>query len=71
MVACLSDCRAKNLHRSAIEKEVPAIIGGGVYPGLSNVMAAHIIATNKKEYDQDGFHKQADADAGTEHNKAV
>jgi len=36
---------AKKLHLKAIEAGVPAIITGGIYPGLSNVMAAHMIET--------------------------
>eukprot|EP00210_Caulerpa_lentillifera_P004710 g4494.t1 len=49
---------AKQFGNLAKERGVPAIIGGGVYPGLSNVMAAHIISTNKKEYDDDGFYQE-------------
>ena len=47
-----------------MKQEVPCIVGGGVYPGLSNVMAAHIISANKKEYSQEGFHQEAPPDAG-------
>lgn len=30
---------------------VPAIVSGGIYPGTSNVMAAHIISIARAEYD--------------------
>jgi len=42
---------AKKLHVKAIEAGVPAIITGGIYPGLSNVMAAHMIATANETND--------------------
>lgn len=54
------DFRAKQFNDLARERGVPAIIGGGVYPGLSNVMAAHIISSNKKEYDQEGFYQDSE-----------
>lgn len=32
---------------------VPAVIGGGIYPGTSNVMAAHMISISRREYDEE------------------
>ena len=48
------DCRSKTQYAAAASAAgVPAIIGGGIYPGCSNVMAAHIISISRKEYDDD------------------
>lgn len=43
--------RAKSLHCKAQAAGVPAITTAGIYPGVSNVMAAHIISMARKEYD--------------------
>jgi NAD(P)-dependent dehydrogenase (short-subunit alcohol dehydrogenase family) len=32
---------------------VPAIISAGIYPGTSNIMAAHMISISRKEYDDE------------------
>jgi saccharopine dehydrogenase-like NADP-dependent oxidoreductase len=37
---------------------MPAIISGGIYPGTSNVMAAHIIGIARKEYDENWNYRQ-------------
>ncbi|GLI71627.1 hypothetical protein VaNZ11_016899 [Volvox africanus] len=37
----------------AVAAGVPAIVSGGIYPGTSNVMAAHIISIARQEYDQE------------------
>ena len=44
--------RAKLLHSKAQAAGVPAITTGGIYPGVSNVMAAHMISMARKEYDE-------------------
>lgn len=44
---------AKSLHSKAIAAGVPAITCAGIYPGISNVMAAHMISLARKEYTQD------------------
>jgi saccharopine dehydrogenase-like NADP-dependent oxidoreductase len=44
---------AKSLHSKAIAAGVPAITCAGIYPGVSNVMAAHMISLARKEYTQD------------------
>ncbi|KAL3138840.1 hypothetical protein ABBQ32_005673 [Trebouxia sp. C0010 RCD-2024] len=47
--------RAKaDYHEKARAAGVPAITSGGIYPGVSNVMAAHMVSTARREYDQDG-----------------
>lgn len=45
--------RAKALHSKALAAGVPAITSTGIYPGVSNVMAAHLIAMGRKEYTKD------------------
>ena len=45
--------RAKQLHAKAAAAGVPAITSAGIYPGVSNVMAAHLIAIGRKEYTKD------------------
>ena len=47
--------RAKaDYHEKARAAGVPAITSGGIYPGVSNVMAAHMVSTARREYDKDG-----------------
>lgn len=47
--------RAKaDYHEKARAAGVPAITSGGIYPGVSNVMAAHMVSTARREYDNDG-----------------
>ncbi|EFJ44432.1 hypothetical protein VOLCADRAFT_95342 [Volvox carteri f. nagariensis] len=43
--------KAKYAERAKAEG-VPAIVSGGIYPGTSNVMAAHIISIARQEYDE-------------------
>ncbi|PRW58282.1 saccharopine dehydrogenase [Chlorella sorokiniana] len=50
--------RAKALHQRAADAGVPAITTTGIYPGVSNVMAAHMIAINGKEYAADGSYAE-------------
>lgn len=45
--------RAKGLSAKAAAAGVPAITSAGIYPGVSNVMAAHMIAIARKEYAED------------------
>ncbi|KAK9154784.1 hypothetical protein Sjap_002264 [Stephania japonica] len=42
--------RAKSLHKKAVAADVPAITTAGIYPGVSNVMAAELVrhARNQK-----------------------
>lgn len=56
--------RAKALHGKAAAAGVPAITTGGIYPGVSNVMAAHMISMARKEYTDDfKYVDQAPVDA--------
>ena len=45
--------RAKGMHAAAAAAGVPAITTAGIYPGVSNVMAAHMISLARGEYDKD------------------
>lgn len=51
--------RAKQLHGKAAAAGVPAITTTGIYPGVSNVMAAHMVALNGGEAGQDGSPAEA------------
>ncbi|GMH35711.1 hypothetical protein BSKO_03579 [Bryopsis sp. KO-2023] len=55
--------RAKTFHEQAVSAGIPAITTAGIYPGISNLMAAHIVSTSREEYDENGLHKEAPADA--------
>uniref|UniRef100_A0A061SB72 Saccharopine dehydrogenase-like protein n=1 Tax=Tetraselmis sp. GSL018 TaxID=582737 RepID=A0A061SB72_9CHLO len=46
--------RVKAKHADALEAGVPAITTAGIYPGISNLMAAHMISTARGEYGEDG-----------------
>jgi hypothetical protein len=50
---CLDTAALRSPSPAAPPLGVPAIISGGIYPGSSNVMAAHIIAIARQEYDAD------------------
>ncbi|OIT08191.1 PREDICTED: uncharacterized protein LOC109227533 [Nicotiana attenuata] len=41
--------RAKSYMNKALEANIPAITTGGIYPGVSNVMAAELVRTAKLE----------------------
>ena len=43
----------RTLHERAKAAGVPCITTAGIYPGVSNVMAAHMISKARKEYDDD------------------
>ncbi|CAL8463528.1 g3062 [Coccomyxa elongata] len=45
--------RAKGYHQAAQAAGVPAITTAGIYPGISNVMAAHMISIARREYNAD------------------
>jgi len=45
---------------------VPAIISAGIYPGTSNVMAAHIISIARKEYDENWNYRTPAPGEGSE-----
>ena len=58
--------RAKQLHGSAEAAGVPAITTAGIYPGISNVMAAHMIALGRREYAPDGSYAEQPVEGGAE-----
>ncbi|RWR74728.1 Saccharopine dehydrogenase isoform 2 [Cinnamomum micranthum f. kanehirae] len=41
--------RAKSFHKEAVAANVPAITTGGIYPGVSNVMAAELVHLARNE----------------------
>lgn len=41
--------RAKSLHNKAVAANIPAITTGGIYPGVSNVMAAELVRVARSE----------------------
>jgi saccharopine dehydrogenase-like NADP-dependent oxidoreductase len=44
-------CLTKALHEDAVAAGVPCVTTAGIYPGVSNVMAAHMCSLARKEYD--------------------
>ncbi|XP_055834438.1 uncharacterized protein LOC129902990 isoform X2 [Solanum dulcamara] len=46
--------RAKSYMNKALEANIPAITTGGIYPGVSNVMAAELVRTAKLESEGTG-----------------
>lgn len=45
---------------------VPALTTAGIYPGTSNVMAAHMVSLARGEYDEEGRHRTAPPGEGIE-----
>jgi hypothetical protein len=45
--------RVKGYHDQAVAAGIPALTTAGIYPGTSNVMAAHIVSISRGEYDED------------------
>lgn len=52
--------RAKALHSKAKGAGVPCITTAGIYPGVSNVMAAHMISVARQEYNEDGSYREGE-----------
>lgn len=52
--------RAKSYSEKAKNAGIPAITSAGIYPGVSNVMAAHMVSLAAKEYDASGRSYVAD-----------
>lgn len=49
----LSVCHSvKGYHEQAVAAGIPALTTAGIYPGTSNVMAAHIVSISRGEYDE-------------------
>ena len=49
--------KARRLHKDATNAGVPAITTGGIYPGVSNVMAAYMIESARESSADDGSEK--------------
>jgi hypothetical protein len=58
--------RAKALSAKAAAAGLPAITSAGIYPGVSNVMAAHLIAIGRKEYTADWQYASSPGEAGVQ-----
>ncbi|EFN59312.1 hypothetical protein CHLNCDRAFT_137680 [Chlorella variabilis] len=63
--------RAKQLHSKAQAAGVPAITTTGIYPGVSNVMAAHTIAIGRKEYNADGSLPERPGEGGADPKRVL
>ncbi|MEW5300170.1 MAG: hypothetical protein WDW36_003119 [Sanguina aurantia] len=64
--------RSKNLYSAAcVAAGIPAIISAGIYPGTSNVMAAHILSLARKEYDEDMNYQTPPEGEGVEPSKLM
>lgn len=51
----------KELHDQAVKAGVPCITTAGIYPGVSNVMAAHMCSLARKEYDSQFQYRAPDS----------
>jgi saccharopine dehydrogenase-like NADP-dependent oxidoreductase len=49
--------RVKAYHEQAVAAGIPALTTAGIYPGTSNVMAAHIVSISRGEYDDNWMYK--------------
>jgi hypothetical protein len=58
LAASLSGCSIKAYHDQAVAAGIPALTTAGIYPGTSNVMAAHIVSISRGEYDESWNYKQ-------------
>ncbi|WIA20028.1 hypothetical protein OEZ86_013684 [Tetradesmus obliquus] len=56
----------KGYHDQAVAAGIPALTTAGIYPGTSNVMAAHIVSISRGEYDENWNYKQPAAGEGIE-----
>ncbi|MEW5311277.1 MAG: hypothetical protein WDW38_003005 [Sanguina aurantia] len=64
--------QSKNLYSAAcVAAGIPAIISAGIYPGTSNVMAAHILSLARKEYDEDMNYQTPPEGEGVEPSKLM
>lgn len=62
---------SKGYSAAAQAAGVPAIITGGIYPGTSNVMAAHMVSVAREEYDPEGGYKQPAPGEGIEPTRVL
>lgn len=51
-------CRVKAYHDQAVAAGIPALTTAGIYPGTSNVMAAHIVSISRGEYDENWNYRE-------------
>lgn len=51
-------CSVKAYHDRAVAAGIPALTTAGIYPGTSNVMAAHIVSISRGEYDDNWKYKE-------------
>jgi hypothetical protein len=51
-------CSIKAYHDAAVAAGIPALTTAGIYPGTSNVMAAHILSIARGEYDENFHYKE-------------
>jgi hypothetical protein len=58
LAASLLGCSIKAYHDQAVAAGIPALTTAGIYPGTSNVMAAHIVSISRGEYDESWNYKQ-------------
>eukprot|EP00892_Ulva_mutabilis_P008194 jgi/Ulvmu1/5747/UM025_0001.1 len=56
----------KGLHDQAVQAGVPCITTAGIYPGVSNVMAAHMCSLARKEYDAEMRYRVPENGEGSE-----
>jgi len=49
---CLLPPSVKAYHDQAVAAGIPALTTAGIYPGTSNVMAAHIVSISRGDYDE-------------------
>jgi hypothetical protein len=57
----------KAYHDQAVAAGIPALTTAGIYPGTSNVMAAHIVSISRGEYDENWNYR--DTPTGLCYNK--
>lgn len=59
----------KGYHDQAVAAGIPALTTAGIYPGTSNVMAAHIVSISRGEYDENWNYR--DKPAGDNRGKGA
>lgn len=58
---CYMPCSVKAYHDQAVAAGIPALTTAGIYPGTSNVMAAHIVSISRGEYDDNWNYRDTPA----------
>lgn len=57
ILLCIAHRSVKAYHEQAVAAGIPALTTAGIYPGTSNVMAAHIVSISRGEYDENWQYK--------------